>query len=224
MRIDSSTSWSALSGLDSPPPAAAASATPKDEFLRLLVAQLQHQNPLSPQDGAQFVAQLAQFTAIEQGAEANKRLGDIQVSQGSLVRAGYSNLVGKTVNAKAGTISLPAADGQGPEMFAHVGSAASKVEVIVKDSSGKEVKRIALGPQGEGDVRFAWDGTDENGVRMPEGSYTVEVKATTAQGGEISAYAGIRGVVSAVDFQQGSVRFRVGGMTISPADILAIQA
>ena len=67
-----------IDGLQTPadPNAATGAAQPpglKDEFLRLLVAQLEHQNPLSPQEGAEFVAQLAQFASVEQGAEISER-------------------------------------------------------------------------------------------------------------------------------------------------------
>ena len=53
---------------------------PKEEFLRLLVAQLKHQDPLEPQEGSEFVAQLAQFASLEQMAETNVRLGAIEAA------------------------------------------------------------------------------------------------------------------------------------------------
>ena len=48
-----------------------------ETFLRLLVEQLKHQDPLAPQDGAQFVAQLAQFNSLEQLMSINDRLGQL---------------------------------------------------------------------------------------------------------------------------------------------------
>ncbi len=49
----------------------------KDAFLTLLVEQLKHQDPLAPQDGAQFIAQLAQFNSLEQLISINERLGQM---------------------------------------------------------------------------------------------------------------------------------------------------
>jgi flagellar basal-body rod modification protein FlgD len=49
----------------------------QDTFLKLLVEQLKHQDPLAPQDGAQFVAQLAQFNSLDQLVSINKRLGEL---------------------------------------------------------------------------------------------------------------------------------------------------
>jgi flagellar basal-body rod modification protein FlgD len=59
---------------------AADTTTPQvgtDTFLKLLVEQLKHQDPLNPQDGAAFVAQLAQFNSLEQLMSINARLGEL---------------------------------------------------------------------------------------------------------------------------------------------------
>ena len=55
-------------------PAGPQSPLDKDAFLKLLVAQLQHQDPLKPMEGTEFVTQLAQFTAVEQGAAQTAKL------------------------------------------------------------------------------------------------------------------------------------------------------
>jgi len=52
----------------------------KDTFLKLLVAQLKHQDPLEPQDGSQFVAQLAQFSNLEQSIAARENLDAIRAA------------------------------------------------------------------------------------------------------------------------------------------------
>lgn len=67
--------------LPAPNTSAAAASTKKGEdretFLQLLVAQLKNQDPLAPQDGAQFVAQLAQFSALDQLISINQQLGNL---------------------------------------------------------------------------------------------------------------------------------------------------
>src|SRR4051812_37968689 len=104
----------------------------KDEFLKLLVAQLQNQNPLDPQKGAEFVAQLAQFASLEQSAQTNSLLTGIQAGQGSQVRSGLTTLLGRTVTAKSDTLEVGA---QGPApMSANLEAPAGSVKVLVKDS------------------------------------------------------------------------------------------
>lgn len=63
---------------DSPAPAASSKDVSKDAFLKLLVAQLQNQNPLQPQEGAEFIAQLASFTQLEQTISIRQELESIR--------------------------------------------------------------------------------------------------------------------------------------------------
>ena len=75
----------------------------RDEFLRLFLAQLQHQDPLDPQSGSDLVAQLAQLSQVEQAAETNKQLLALGDSLATSSTAGMAALVGRTCAATAGT-------------------------------------------------------------------------------------------------------------------------
>lgn len=211
----------ASSGFEQAPQGTSASSAPRDQFLRLLVAQLQHQDPLSPQDSASFVAQLAQFASLEQSAETNHLLQSIESSYASTTRAGYTNLVGRVISARTDHVKMPTSAANG-DLSVHLETAAENVEVAFLDASGREVKTVALGARGEGDVDVVWDGTDQNGVRVADGTYTIEVRATGPGGATVDAYAQIRGLVDAVEFRGGSVIFRIGANTISPAEIVSV--
>jgi flagellar basal-body rod modification protein FlgD len=196
-------------------------AAPKDEFLRLLVAQLQHQDPLAPQDSATFVAQLAQFATLEQSAETNQRLGSLESAFSSAERSSYTNLVGKTVTARTDRVKIPA---EASTLSAHISAPASDVEVVILDSNGNEVKKMALGARGEGDIDIAWDGTNDAGAKVADGEYRVEVRAKGSSGQDVEAWSQLKGVISALEFVNGSVRFRIGSIDISPAEILSVGA
>ncbi|MCC7381309.1 MAG: flagellar hook assembly protein FlgD [Deltaproteobacteria bacterium] len=213
-----------IEGLSLPAPgseAEPATKTPKDEFLRLLVAQLQHQDPLQPQEGAEFVAQLAQLASLEQSAETNQRLASLDATQSAVLRASYSSLVGRTVSARIDQVEVPEVT-SGATLFAHVDGAASEAHVRITDENGREVRRIALGPI-RGDAAFQWDGRGEGGVALPPGSYRIEIEAKSAEGSAVSAYAGARGVVQAVELGDGGIHFSLGGINVMPGDILAIE-
>ena len=182
------------------PTTAAPGSIQKDQFLKLLVAQMQHQDPLNPQDGSAFVAQLAQFSSLEQATQTNEHLADLQAAQTSTVEIGASGVT---------------------PLSAHLSGAATKVEAVITDASGKEVRRISLGASPAGDISVPWDGNDAGGKALPPGSYHVEIEASGAAG-KVPATALIQGVVTALEFTNGKAVYKIGGVTIDPADIIRI--
>jgi flagellar basal-body rod modification protein FlgD len=191
----------------------------KDQFLKLLVAQMQHQDPLNPQDGTAFVAQLAQFSSLEQATQTNEHLADLQAAQTAAARAALTGVVGHTVAAQTSTVEV-GASGVTP-LSAHLSGAATKVEAVITDASGKELRRISLGASPAGDISVPWDGNDAGGKALPPGSYHVEIEASGAAG-KVPASALIQGVVTALEFSNGKAIYKIGEVTIDPADIIRI--
>lgn len=190
----------------------------KDEFLKLLVAQLAHQDPLNPQDSSAFVSQLAQFSALEQSAKTNDQLSSLAAAVGSQNRAGMATLVGKTVVARASSVSV-GASGTPPACSVHVDGAAKSVEVKLVDASGKAVRTATLGATAAGDVAVNWGA----GGALPAGKYTVEIKAVAADGSAVNASAQIKGVIQSLGFTASGTTFNVNGADVSPSDIVSIQ-
>ena len=192
----------------------------QDQFLKLLVAQLQHQDPLTPQDGSQFIAQLAQISSVQQGAETNQHLTDLAAIQSSTARTAMSGLVGHTVTARTNSFTIGAAGGSPPVQL-HLDGPASAVKVNIVDGNGVKVKSLDLGARTQGDIAFNWAAA---GVTLPAGTYKVELAATNgAQNTPVSGYAQLSGLVSGVEFASGSTMLRVGAATIAPSDIVTIN-
>ena len=181
---------------------------------------MQHQDPLEPQDGSEFVAQLAQFANIELGVETNNRLAALEAAQLSAGRASLMGLVGKHVTARADVLQL---DGTGaPPLTVHLPDDATDVEVIIKDELGNEVTTIDLGSQPAGDVALPWDGTDGEGNPLPEGTYSVEVIASNEESA-LDAYASLDGLVTSIEFtDDGATLLGMGGALVSPASIESV--
>ncbi len=210
--------------LYSPPELPEENKTQQDEFLRLLVAQMQNQDPLNPQDGAEFVAQLAQFTNIELGLETNERLESLQASGQSSSRAAMMDLVGKSINADFSSFRLKA-DGQPVELTLDLDGAADSVEIVINDETGKQVRSIDLEGRGEGESAFQWDGLGNDGKPLPPGSYTVEIIATHETEGVVGANATISGVANSVEFtEDGATMFGFGSLLLDPGSILSLTA
>ena len=121
----------------------------KNDFLQLLMAQLQNQDPMSPEDPKDFVSQLAQFSSLEQQINTNPNLSDLSTAikglQQSQSMAQGVSLLGKTVAGNANTLSV--AGGQAFDATYQLPQAAAQVAVGIFDSTGKQVATLNLGAQ-----------------------------------------------------------------------------
>ncbi len=202
--------------------AAEAPKTPQDEFLRLLVAQLEHQDPLAPQDSAQFVAQLAQFTQVEQSAETNERLGALQTAEMAGLSTAYSNLVGKEVMAVSNRIGVEDGKVGDAKYSVKLDHAVDSVEIVVRNAEGAEVARWEEGNQLPGELDITWNGLGSSGTQVQDGEYTYEVSVQNADDDEpANAEIRVRGRVTALSFENG-IEFTIGAATVDPTYILHI--
>ena len=163
---------------------AAASASTQtlgqDAFLKLLMAQLQNQDPLQPTDGTQFVTQLAQFSQVEQAVAQSTTLGNIQTQLQTMSNSNASDLVGKTVTVSSAGMQWNGTFAATSSVT--LGGAASSVTATIKDGQGNTVRTLNLGAQGAGPLGITWDGKDDTGTATAAGSYAVNVTATGANG------------------------------------------
>lgn len=217
MNVSSTSSLTGTTGSSSTGVASAGGAS-RDQFLRLFVAQLENQNPLDPQSGADMVAQLAQFSSVEQAVETNRRLADLIAAQDAAGSAGLAQLVGRDVTADASTLTL---DGPPPALELTSDSAIAGATVTIKDADGKPVRTLEVGP-GPSPRPLAWDGLDQNGAPVKPGSYTVEVAARDSAGAPVSARPRLHAVVDSLELTASGPLLHLGGARISPAAVTTI--
>lgn len=174
----------------------------KDAFLKLLVAQLQHQDPLKPMEGTEFVTQLAQFTAVEQGAAQTAKLDLISMQMSGLASNEAASLVGKQVTIRGqGGLSF---DGVlAPQGSGSLTAAATDVKVDVIDASGNVVDTIDLGAKPAGALSFTWDGKNAQGNTLPAGQYTTKISAKDADGNDVAVSEEVTGTVVKVTYENG---------------------
>ena len=193
----------------------------KDEFLKLLVAQLANQDPTQPQDSSAFVAQLAQFSALEQQQNTVSRLDTLLMGQAFANQTSAASFIGKDVTFRGGQIQI-AAGGNGTGV-ATLTAPADKMTVTVSDATGRTVRVLQLGAQAAGDVQVLWDGRDANGNQMPSGSYSFSAAAYDADGKAVNVDLTTRGTVSGVAYQNGVAVLKVGGSTVNMSDVTSIN-
>jgi flagellar basal-body rod modification protein FlgD len=198
--------------------------TTKDEFMKLFIAQLQHQDPLSPQDSSAFLAQLAQLSQLEQSTQMNDKLQSLADAQAASARASLSDMVGRTVTARVDSFEVRAnatlSATSAPKVSVHTDLAATNLKLNVLDSAGNLKKTIDLGPHAAGDTSV--DVTQLSGLAA--GSYKLQVVGKTADSTEISGSTEIAGVVDALQMGDTGGRFRIGPFNVTPASITSVGA
>jgi flagellar basal-body rod modification protein FlgD len=156
----------------------------QSDFLKLMTAQLKNQDPFSPVDNTQMVAQMAQMSATSGIADMNSTLKAIAAKLNATSSSDAMGYVGKTVLTEGGT-AYPRASG-GIAGAVELGAAATDVVVNISDSSGMVLKTLSLGAQAGGTVNYDWDGKAAAGADAGAGPFTVEVAAAN-NGATVSA-------------------------------------
>jgi len=147
----------------------------QEAFLKLMTAQMQNQDPTQPMANGEFLSQIAQFSAVNGMKQLNDSFSMLSSSMMSQQALQASSLIGRYVLVPGSTGVLPP-DGVLTGAADLVGSS-PQVTLEVKDSVGQVVRRVDLGPQQSGQIRFGWDGRDANGQAMPPGLYQISVQA-----------------------------------------------
>lgn len=201
----------------------------EDRFLTLLVTQLQNQDPLNPMDNAEVTSQMAQLSTVTGIQQLNNTMlalsGQLDMSQSLQA----SNLIGKDILYPGQKISV----GSNPEdetlksvtpFGIDLISPATQVTVTIMDKSGKPVYTEEMGPQSSGVYPMNWDGTDDKGLPLPDGSYSIEVKAVNENGRQVAAEALTYGHVNSVAYTTEGLRLNLAkGEKISLLDIRQVM-
>jgi flagellar basal-body rod modification protein FlgD len=192
----------------------------QDAFLQLLVTQLRNQDPLNPMDSTQFTSQLAQFASLEQLTNANKSLQNVLVAQVANTNLAATSLVGKTIKAAGDTINVK--EGKVSPITYTLPQDASSVVLQAYDANGALVKTINKGAQAAGDQQAIWDGTDDQGRKVPDGTYTVKAVATGSQGESIGVTLYQTGTVTGVKYESGVAYLLLGEQKVQMGQVLQV--
>lgn len=172
-----------------------------DQFLLLLTTQLQNQDPLNPMDTAEFTQQLIGFANVEQQIMTNQNLENLTALQAYNQLAAGVGLIGRWVEADGNGLTLQGGEGIGA--YTLLGEAAT-AELTITDENGKVVRTMTV-PSGNGHHEFLWDGKDDGGLSLADGSYTFSVSAKDADGNPVASYTSTIGRVDGVETDDNGV-------------------
>ena len=200
----------ALASLYTPPATPSTMGTTdlgEDAFLRLLTTQLQYQDPSDPVKNEAFVAQLAQFSSLEQLEGLNGTLDGVYAALAAMNNASMASLLGTDVIAAGNAFTY---GGEGP--------------VTVYDEDGGVVWSGDAGalPAGAGSV--TWGGLDASGQSVPAGTYTFSIAGFDAAGNAVDVDERITGTITEMDYSTGTPLPSIDGNVVQISDILTLTS
>jgi flagellar basal-body rod modification protein FlgD len=204
------------------PAASQPPALGKEDFLNLLITQLQNQDPLNPTDSTEFTAQLAQFSSLEQLSNVNDNLEQLQNFQASANNSQAVSLLGKEITANGNFLQLNAGEPIGCDFS--LNRDAAVVVVNIYDGTGEFVKEFESKDLAAGRQTLVWDGKDKFGNSVKDGNYTFEIQAADANDQSVKVTTFFTGTVDTVTFENNTPFLISGDQKIALGDVIQIAA
>lgn len=187
----------------------------KDSFLKMLIAQLQNQDPLNPMDGTAFVAQLAQFSSLEQLTNLNTTMSALPDYLGQFTNAQMVNLIGNEAVAKGNAITV---NGSSTKITYRLPSDIQSGTIKIYNSNGLLVDTVNIGSQKAGLQSTLWNSSSHGA-----GNYTCEISATDRKGQVVTVEKMLSGTIEGVSFQDGSSYLTIQGQQVAFSNVVAIN-
>ena len=179
----------------------------QEDFLKLLTAQLQYQDPMKPMENGEFMGQMAQFSTVSGITEMGESIDSlVNIYQGQQM-SNSAAMIGKQALVDGNWAQL-----KGGELGGAIDltTAANDVRIDIKSDTGEVMTSLGLGSQLAGTKEFTWDGVMEDGTQAPEGSYYLS--ATAIKDGVTSVPPmQVYGTVNSIQLKGGEVTLNVSG-------------
>ncbi len=191
----------------------------REAFMTLLVTQFQYQDPLNPMEDKEFIAQLAQFSSLEQMMNMNESMQGLTDATKSQEMINATSFIGKNIDVSGTTISK-SIDAEGNATVGvlnyALGQSALSGTIRVTNSEGIEVYSETLSARSAGNHTYTWNGKMSNGVDAPAGSYTLNPVFYDDTGKVVSFAATVDGLVTGVATDAGVTYLTLADGRVAP--------
>ncbi len=190
-----------------------------NQFLTLLVTQLQNQDPLDPMDSNEFTAQLVQFAGVEQQIYQNSNLEQLLALQETNQVSSMVNFIDRVIEVDGTT--FPLENGQA-EFTYTMPAGAKSASILIRDSNGVTVFETDANTS-SGKQTFEWDGTDSQGQAVADGQYTVLVTGLDQRNEILDISQTVYGRVTGVGVDNGQTTLFMGDIQVPQAKVLTVK-
>lgn len=187
----------------------------QNQFLTLLITQLQNQDPTNPMENAEMTSQLAQMSTVSGIEKMNDNMASMMSLYQSTQIVNASSLIGRGVFTEGSKLSLDTYKLEDDKtakqgiLGVNLPNGVDSLSVSIINASGVEVYKMNLGEQKAGVVPLAWNGETAAGTTAPDGEYTFRVTAKR-NGEKVDAKALMYGKVNSVTSGADGVLLNVG--------------
>lgn len=193
----------------------------QDSFLKLLVAQLTHQDPMNPMEDTEMTGQLAEFSSLEQLTSINEGIQTLGKAQERTDMLTAVSFIGKNVKAQGYNISKD--EGKVSKIFYGTGEALGAVKINIYDKDGAIVRTEMLGAKQPGNYEYEWDGKDSKGNLLPDGTYSVGILGEDVNGKPVMVRTEMSGEVTGIVNENGQSFLRLkDGRYVSFANVTEV--
>lgn len=190
-----------------------------NRFLKLLITQLQNQDPLEPMSATEFTSQLVQFAGVEQQINANANLEKLLKLQQTSQISSMVGFIGNAVEARGNTVYLE--DGVAESTYT-LDVNADDITITVRNEAGLTVFTVD-GEPGVGTHDFLWDGKDKNGILQPDGAYIIIVSALDREDNLLDVSQTVSGRIIGAGAEDGVVSLFMGDVVILMDDVISVK-
>jgi len=189
----------------------------KDDFMRLLLTELQYQDPTDPMDTEKILTQTSQLATLEASNNTNETLESLSDSLSHAFQLSTVSAIGKM--GSLGTDSILLEEGVESKFELYFPDDVATGTITIKDSYSNIVKTFSISDMPAGVNYFVWDGTDNNEEQVKPGKYSIESTFTTPAGEQKATAFGIYPIES-VRFDNNTTLLRMGS-SYYPLDQIA---
>ncbi len=179
----------------------------KDDFLKLLLTELQYQDPTDPMDSEKILSQTSELATLEAADNTNKTLNNLAKTMEETSGMSIVSAIGKMGSLGKETVLLDSENK--PQFDLYFADDVSMGNIIIKDISGNTIQQIPIRNLPAGIHTYSWDGTNDSGVRVKAGSYTIEAEYVTQNGERQTTHYG-RYPIESVRFDKGKAEVKMG--------------